>query len=99
MPARSMEPLAMQTFAATDLKYVYSRAHEPIGTVQPGERFTVDTSDCFTGRYRDPADFSPESAAWVDANLNPVTGPIRLERAQPGPAAGLHTEDLPLTTP
>jgi amidase len=94
-----MESLAMQTFAATDLKYVYSREHEPIGTVQPGERFVVDTADCFTGRYRDPTDFSPESAAWVDANLNPVTGPIRIEGAQPREAVEIHIEDIAVTTP
>ena len=39
----------MQTFPADDPKYVYSPWHEPVGTVQPGERFTVDTQDCFTG--------------------------------------------------
>jgi amidase len=94
-----MESLAMQTFAATDLKYVYDREHEPIGTVLPGERFVVDTADCFTGRYRDPTDFSPESAAWVDANLNPVTGPIRVEGAQPREAVEIHIEDIAVTTP
>src|SRR5258708_7608015 len=92
-------PVITQTFAADRLKYVYIAAHQPIGTVQPGERFIVDTADCFTGRYRDPADFSPESAAWVDANLNPVTGPIRVEGAQPGAAVEIHIEDIPVTTP
>jgi amidase len=89
----------MQTFAADNLKYVYSPAHEPIGSVRPGERFVVDTSDCFTGRYRDPAGFSPESAAWVDANLNPVTGPISVEGAEPGGAVEIYIEDITVTTP
>jgi amidase len=89
----------MQTFPADNLKYVYSPAHEPIGSVQPGERFIVDTADCFTGQYRDPADFSPESAAWVDANLNPVTGPICVDGAQPGGAIEVHIEDITVTTP
>src|SRR5271166_5969223 len=91
--------VTMQAFAAEDLKYVYSFAHAPIGSVQPGERFTVDTSDCFTGRYLDPADFSPEAAAWVDANLNPVTGPIRVEGAKPGGALEICIEDIQVTTP
>ena len=94
-----MESLAMQTFAATDLKYVYSREHEPVGTVQPGERFVLDTADCFTGRYRNPADFNPESAAWVDANLNPVTGPISVAGAEPGGAVEIYIEDITVTTP
>jgi amidase len=92
-------PVAMQTFAADNLKYVYSPAHEPIGSVRPGERFIVETSDCFTGRYRDPADFSPESAAWVDANLNPVTGPISVAGAEPGGAVEIYIEDVTVTTP
>jgi amidase len=94
------EPAAgMQTFPADNLKYVYSAGHDPIGSVRPGERFVVDTSDCFTGRYRDPADFSPESAAWVDANLNPVTGPIRVEGARAGGAVEIYIEDITVTTP
>jgi amidase len=89
----------MQMFPATDLKYVYSPDHQPVGSVRPGERFAVDTADCFTGRYRDPADFSPESAAWVDANLNPVTGPVFVAGAQPGGAVEIHIEDIAVTTP
>jgi amidase len=91
--------MRLQTFAADDLKYVYSAEHEPIGSVRPGERFVVDTADCFTGRYRDPADFSPESAAWVDANLNPVTGPISVDGALPGGAIEIYIEDITVTTP
>jgi amidase len=89
----------MQTFAAEQLKYVYSPAHEPVGTVQPGEWFVVDTADCFTGRYSNPADFSPETAAWVDANLNPVTGPIWVAGAEPGGAVEVTIEDIEVTTP
>jgi amidase len=89
----------MQIFAADNLKYVYSSAHEPIGSVQPGERFIVDTSDCFTGRYRNPADFSPQAAEWVDANLNPVTGPISVKGAAPGGAVEISIEDITVTTP
>jgi amidase len=67
--------------------------------VQPGERFVVDTADCFTGRYSNPADFSPETAAWVDANLNPVTGPISVAGAEPGGAIEVTIEDIEVTTP
>jgi amidase len=89
----------MQIFAADELKYTYSGEHQPIGSVLPGERFIVDTADCFTGRFRNPADFSPESAAWVDANLNPVTGPISVEGALPGGAVEIFIESITVTTP
>ena len=95
----SEAPVSTQIFAADDLKYVYSAQHEPIGSVRPGERFIVETADCFSGRYRDPADFGPESAAWVDANLNPVTGPISVEGAVPGGAIEIFIEDISVTTP
>jgi amidase len=89
----------MQTFPADDLKYVYSAGHQPVGSVRPGERFAVETADCFTGRYRDPADFSPQAAAWVDANLNPATGPIRVEGALAGDAIEITIEHIEVTTP
>jgi amidase len=89
----------MQSFAADNLKYVYSPWHEPIGVVEPGELFEVETSDCFTGRYRDPADFNAESAAWVEANLNPVTGPIAVDGARPGQAIEIFIQSITITTP
>jgi amidase len=89
----------MQTFTPDQIKYVYSPDHTPIGSVQPGERFVVDTEDCFTGRYRNPADFNAESAAWVEENLNGVTGPISVDGALPGGAIEIHIEDVTVTTP
>lgn len=91
--------MSLQFFPADDLKYVYSPAHEPVGSVRPGERFAVETADCFTGRYRDPADFSPQTAAWVDANLNPATGPISVAGAAAGGAIEITIEEIEVTTP
>jgi len=89
----------MQTFEATELKYTYSPEHEPIGAVAAGERFTVITEDCFTGRYDDPANFNAETAAWVDEHLNGVTGPISVEGAQPGAAVEIEIESVQVNTP
>ncbi len=89
----------MQLFEAEDLKYTYSPEHTPIGTVQPGELFTIDTSDCFTGRYSDPANFTPEVAAWVESNLNPVTGPLAVAGAVAGGAVEITIESIMVTTP
>jgi amidase len=89
----------MQTFQPTDLKYTYSPDHEPIGAVAAGERFTVITEDCFTGRYDDPADFNAETAAWVDEHLNGVTGPISVQGAEPGEAVEVEIESVEVNTP
>src|SRR3954462_4187898 len=88
----------MQTFAPEDIKYTYSPDQAPIGTVVPGESFTVITADGFTGRYDDPADFTPETAEWVEENLDGVTGPISVARAEPGQAIAITIEELEVNT-
>ena len=88
----------MQTFEPTDLKYTYSPEHAAIGTVAVGETFAVITEDGFTGRYDDPANF-PESAAWVEENLDGVTGPIAVEGAEPGQAVEVTIDSVEVTTP
>jgi len=90
---------AMQIFEPTDLKYTYSPEHTPIGTVKPGELFTVITADGFTGRYNDPANFTPETAAWVEENLDGVTGPIAVEGAVPGQVVAITIDELEVITP
>src|ERR1700722_14810449 len=88
----------MQTFEPTDLKYTYSPEHAAIGPVAVGETFAVITEDGFTGRYDDPANF-PESAAWVEENLDGVTGPIAVEGAEPGQAVEVAIDSVEVTTP
>jgi amidase len=88
----------MQTFEPEEIKYTYSPEHTPIGTVEAGESFTVITADGFTGRYDDPADFTPETAAWVEENLDGVTGPVSVEGALPGQAVAITIEELEVVT-
>jgi amidase len=88
----------MQTFEPEDIKYTYSPEHTPIGTVQAGEPFTVITADGFTGRYDDPANFTPETAAWVEENLDGVTGPIAVNGAKPGQAVAVTIEEIEVIT-
>jgi acetamidase/formamidase len=89
----------MQTFRPDDIKYTYSPAHEPIGSVAPGERFEVITEDGFTARYRDPAAFTPETAAWIEENLDGVTGPIAVAGAEAGGAIEVSIETVEVITP
>ncbi|MBV9536828.1 MAG: acetamidase/formamidase family protein, partial [Solirubrobacterales bacterium] len=89
----------MQTFTPDDLKYTYSPAHEPIGMVAPGETFAVITEDCFTRRYETPDGFTAESSAWVEENLDGVTGPIAVGGAEPGQVVAVAIEELQATTP
>ena len=88
----------MQTFEPEDIKYTYSPEHTPIGFVKPGESFTVITADGFTGRYDDPANFTPETAEWVEENLDGVTGPVGVEGATPGQAIAITIEEIEVVT-
>lgn len=86
-------------FATDDLKFTYSHLHEPIGTVAPGERFVVETEDCFTGRFRDPAGWTEENVAFIHRNLDGVTGPIYVDGARPGDVVAVTLHDVAITTP
>jgi len=89
----------MQVFGPEPLKYTYSPQHLPIGTVAAGEHFTVITRDGFSGAYSNPADFTPESVAWVDDNLDGVTGPIAVQGAEAGGAVAVTIESVAPITP
>jgi amidase len=86
----------VQVITATDLKNCYSPRHEMHASVRPGERFQVETEDCFGGRYRTPEDFTAENMAWTSENLNVVTGPIHVEGANPGNVVAVEIEAIEL---
>ena len=88
----------VKEFRPEDLKFLYSSDHDPIGSVAPGERFIVETEDCFTGRYRNPSGFTPENNAWIDRNLDGVTGPIYVDRAEPDDIVAVTIHDIEVTT-
>jgi len=89
----------MQTFLPDDLKFTYSAEHTPIGTVESGETFVVETEDCFTARFRHPDGFTPENLAWVLENLDGVTGPIAVAGAERGGAVAVTLHRVEVTTP
>lgn len=89
----------LQEFGISELKYLYSPDHIPIGHVMADEHFIVETADCFTGRFTDPAGFNHDNIAWVEKHLNGVTGPIFVEGAQRGGAVEITIHEITFTTP
>ncbi len=89
----------MQRFSTGDLKNVYSPLHAPHGQVQPGEVFQVETADCFGGRFRDPTRVTADDFAWVEENLDVVTGPIVVAGARPGDVVAVHIEAMEMVGP
>ena len=89
----------MQRFPESDAKYAYSPEHASIGTVQPGEQFEVECVEGYSGYFRSPADFTPESYAAAEEHKWAVTGPIAVAGAQAGGAVAVTIHDIEVVTP
>src|SRR5256885_12315001 len=89
----------MQRFSASDAKYAYSPEHASIGTVQPGERFEVESVEGFSGYFRAPADFPPELYAVAEGHKWAVTGPISVAGAKANEAVAGTIQSVGVVTP
>ncbi len=89
----------MQRFPESDSKYAYSPEHDSIGTVQPGEVFEVESVEGYSGYFRSPGDFTPESYALAEAVKWAVVGPITVAGAAAGAAVAVTIHDVAITTP
>ena len=89
----------MQRFLAGDAKYSYSPAHASIGTVQPGERFEVESVEGFSNYFSSAADFTPERYAEAEAVKWAVTGPITVAGTEAGGAVAVTIHSVEVTTP
>jgi acetamidase/formamidase len=63
--------------------YVFNPYREPVAHVEPGQRVVIHTEDAFESRIRTPDDL-PSKALATAKFLNPQTGPIYVEGAEPG---------------
>lgn len=74
----------MKTIEKTEGKiYSFSPEHAPIYHAQDGESLTIETYDCFTDQIQ--SEKQPLSELDWD-QINPATGPIYIEGAEPGDA-------------
>jgi len=89
----------MQRFPESDAKYAYSPEHAPIGIVQPGEVFEVESVEGYSGYFRKPEDFTPESYARAEAVKWAVVGPIAVAGAEAGGAVAVTIHDVAINTP
>jgi amidase len=89
----------MQRFLARDSKFAYSPEHASIGTVQPGERFEVESVEGFYNTFSAPSDFTSEAYAFAEAHKWAVTGPISVAGAQADGAVAVTIHAVEVTTP
>jgi amidase len=73
--------------------YVFSPYREPIARVRPGERVTIRCEDAFESRIRSTADVPSRALAGAKF-LNPQTGPIYVEGAEPGDTLAVRIEQI-----
>jgi acetamidase/formamidase len=76
-----------------DYSYVFNPYREPIARVRPGERVTIHTDDAFESRITKKEDL-PSRALATAKFLNPQTGPIYVEGAEPGDTLAVRIERI-----
>ena len=74
---------------------VYALAADapPAATVTPGGTVRLETADCFSDQLRRPGD-ALAAVDWDD--INPATGPVRVEGAGPGDVLAVRVERIEL---
>ena len=69
----------------------FSSAHSPVLRVSTGETIHVQTWDCYKGAIQTDADLGKEIG---HADINPATGPIYIEGAEPGDTLSVTLIDI-----
>ncbi|MYX36894.1 MULTISPECIES: acetamidase/formamidase family protein [unclassified Streptomyces] len=72
--------------------YAFGGPREPLLRVRPGTVVELFTEDCFGGLVRGPDDLPSKVCEFP--YLNPVTGPIHVEGAEPGDTLAVHFVDI-----
>jgi acetamidase/formamidase len=74
-------------------EYAYTfGGREPLVTVAPGSIIELTTEDCFAGNVKGVDDLPSEVCTFPF--LNPVTGPVAVQGAEPGDALAVHFVDI-----
>ncbi|MFZ0217005.1 MAG: acetamidase/formamidase family protein [Candidatus Dormiibacterota bacterium] len=76
-----------------DYSYVFNPYREPIARVRPGDRVSIHCNDAFESRIRSPEEL-PANALAGAKFLNPQTGPIHIEGAEPGDTLAVRIESI-----
>lgn len=83
----------MRTLHHREGHHGWDRAVESLLTVAPGDEVELVLLDGFGGQL--PADATADDVAALDLSLaNPLTGPVRVEGAEPGDALGVELLDV-----
>jgi amidase len=87
----------VQRVRRDQLVYAFAPDTPPVLTVEPGERFVVETYDASTGRIRAPEDLATYLAVRDPRKVNPAGGPIFVRGARTGDELVVTIERITLT--
>lgn len=73
--------------------YVFSPYREPIARVRPGQQVVIQCEDAFESRIRSTSDVPSRALAGAKF-LNPQTGPVYVEGAEPGDTLAVRIEKI-----
>jgi amidase len=79
----------MQRFRSTDPVYAYSRDHDVVGRVEPGEVFEVECVEGWSGYFAEPADFTRDAYVAAAARKWAMVGPITVAGCVAGGAVAV----------
>src|SRR6185312_1590432 len=83
----------VRTLTPTAEQYAYVfGGRDPLLTVAPGTIVELSTEDCFAGNVRSVDDLPSQVCTFPF--LNPVTGPIAVEGAEPGDTLAVHLVEI-----
>lgn len=85
----------MQIISRERIIYAMSAANEPAARAQDGETLVFETADCFGGQIRRESD---KLGAIDWARINPATGPVYVEGAEPGDTLKVEIQKIELDT-
>ncbi len=76
--------------------YSFNQGNDSVASVRPGEIFTINTYDCFSGQLKSEDDGIAEMN-WN--HINPATGPVYIEGAKKGDILKVEIIDIELESP
>jgi amidase len=76
-----------------DYSYVFNPYREPVARVEQEQRVVIHTEDAFESRIRTAEDL-PSRALATAKFLNPQTGPVYVEGAEPGDTLAVRMESI-----
>ncbi|CDZ74787.1 acetamidase/formamidase [Peptoniphilus sp. ING2-D1G] len=83
--------MAHYEIKAEDRQFSFDKEHKPVITVQRGDKITFNTVDCFSCQLESPEDLIGD----IDFDqVNPGTGPVYVEGAEPGDVLVVHVDDV-----